>query len=206
MTPDEVLALRRLTDEFRNELTSLGANVKTINDRLDTMSKDIADIKDQLSRLPKVNVDFFAGVRNERSRFAFADYSGAVRPASSSHFGATNVLHDVHVPITATLPGNIKLYVDPVLSNYLSYRSNSGTDLLGFAAAANQNSGGTGSGSFLNPSGSGSTSLTEQFSLYQAKLDIPIGGPTSNFEADRRTLQVPDYARNILPPGLRCVL
>ncbi len=167
MTPEEVLALRNLTNEFRNELTSLGANIKTINDRLDTMSKDIADIKEQLSRLPKVNVDATVMVRNERSRYGFRGYGGEFRPASSSHFGPTNVLHDVHVPITATLPGNIKLYVDPVLSNYLSYRQNGG-DILGSGAAANQNSG-----------GAGVTSLTEQFSLYQAKLDIPIGGPES---------------------------
>ena len=182
MTPDEVLALRNLTNEFRNELTSLGANIKTINDRLDTMSRDIADIKDQLSRLPKVNVDAFIGVRNDRSRFAFADYSGAFRNASSSHFGPTDVLHDIHVPITATLPGNIKLFVDPVLSNYLSYRQFGG-DILGSGAAANQGNG-----------AAGSTSLTEQFSLYQAKLDIPIGGPTSNFK-----LTVGRYKYQITP-------
>ena len=168
MTPDEVLALRRLTDEFRNELTSLGANIKTINDRLDAQAKQIADIQDTLSRLPKVNVDAFFGVTNVRSRLPFPDYSGARRESSTSNFGPTNVLHDIHVPISANLPGGVKLYVDPVLSNYLSYRA-SGSELLGFGASANQNS----------STGSGATSLTEQFSLYQAKLDIPIGGPDS---------------------------
>src|SRR5579862_89475 len=35
MTPEEVQELRRLTDEFKNELAALGNNVRDINNRLD---------------------------------------------------------------------------------------------------------------------------------------------------------------------------
>jgi len=160
MTPEEVAEMKRLATEFRNELTSLGANVRDINNRLDALAKDVADIKDTLSRMPKFGGDFFVGVRTDRSRFAYRDRSGALRPASNSIFGAADVVHDFHLGVKANLPGDTKFVGDLVTSNYLSYRGNT----LSAASIATP------------ATGPGGPALGQRFSLYQAQLDIPIKG------------------------------
>lgn len=168
MTPEEVANLRRLTDEFRNELTALGANVRDINNRLDALAKDVADIKDYLAKQPKFSVDLFTGIRTDRSRYAFIDYGGALRNSSPSHFSAADVLHDLHLGITGNLPGGVKFIGDLTASNYLSYRGNT---LSAGAAAINA----------INPAvGGAAVTPTEQILPYQAQLDIPIGGLGSN--------------------------
>ena len=180
MTPDEVLALRRLTDDFKAELTALGVNIRDINSKLDSLTKDVADLRDQVSHLPKVGINAFIGVRTDRSRFNFIDYGGAFRNASTSHFSAADVVHDVHIPISANLPGGLKLLVEPVASNYLSYRGNT---LSAFSAANNA----------IN-TGNGASNLAEVGTLYKAQIDIPIGGPESNYK-----LTVGRYGYQITP-------
>jgi len=164
MTPDEVNQLRRLTDEFRNELTSLGANVRDINGKLDAIAKDVADIKAQLARQIHWGGDFFVGVRTDRSRYNFADYSGAVRAASGTIAGAADVLHDLHLEPTANLGGGVTFKGDLVVSNYLSYR---GYTLSTVAYA-------------LSAEKAGQPNLTEEVLPYQAQLDIPLGGAKSD--------------------------
>ena len=104
VTPDELAAFRRLADEFRNELTQIGANVRDINSRLDALSRDVADLRDQFNRMVKFGGDFFVGVRSDRSRVPFFDYSGAARPANADHFQNVNAVHDFP-PYRACQPG-----------------------------------------------------------------------------------------------------
>jgi hypothetical protein len=176
--PEELANIRRLVDEFRNELTSLGANVRDINNRLDALAKDVADIKDQLNRMPKFNGDFFLGVRTDRSRYAFLDRSGAPRPASNTNFGAADVTHDFHLGVKANLPGDTRFTGDLVTSNYLSYRGNT----LSTAAIANP---------AITNAG---PAYGQRFSLYQAQLDIPIG----NF-GDETLLTVGRFKHQLTP-------
>jgi hypothetical protein len=165
MTPEEVQRLRQLTDEFRNELTALGANVRDINNRLDALAKDVADLRSIISKMPKWSGTLFTGVRVERSRFPFVDYSGAFRPASNTIFNRPDVLHDVHLKVDANLPGQTTARVDLVASNYLPYRG--GTLSAGSAAIPSL-------------TGGGAPTLAEQIFPYQAELDIPIGGFGTN--------------------------
>lgn len=166
MTPEEVENLRRLTDEFRNELTSLGANVRDINNRLDQLARDVADIRRRLDRMPVIGGDFFQGFRSDRSRYAFFDYSGAPRAASNSYFSNFDSPNDFHVTVKAHMPGQVQFTGDVFASSYLGYRDSSVSALpggigkpilLGGPAAANDNG------------------LPEEVGLYQAQLDIPIG-------------------------------
>jgi hypothetical protein len=160
MTPEEVAEIRRLTQEFRNELTSLGANVRDINNRLDALSKDVADIKDRLNKMPVFTGDFFAGVRTDRARYAYLDRSGAVRPNSNTHFGRADVVHDFHLGVRANLPGDTTFLGSFVTSNYLSYRANT----LSQGAAA------------VTAVGPGGPTYGQRFSIYQAQVDIPVKG------------------------------
>lgn len=158
MTPEEVSNLRRLTEEFQNELRKLGADMRDISNKIDGLSKDVAAIKDQLSRMPKFGGDFFVGLRSDVSRSPYFDYSGAFRGANSSL--ATNVVstHDFHLNVQANLGGGARFLGDLVTSNYFSYR---GGTLLGPAAGTN-------------------TALNQDTSLYQAAVELPINGLGSN--------------------------
>ncbi len=161
MTPEEVLALRKLTDEFKNELTSLGANIRDINNRLDGLAKDLKDLTDRVNRMPKIGGNFFVGVRTDRSRFNYFDYSGAFRPHSPSNFSAADVVHDFHLTVAAPLgTGGAKFYGDLMFSNYLSYR---GGTLTGGPAAVKA------------VGVAGGSNYAETITPYQAKVTLPVG-------------------------------
>src|SRR5437016_6545402 len=65
MTPEEVAKLRALADEFRRELAKLGTDMNAVNRRLDALAKDVADIKNQLSMMPKISGSAFFGYRSD---------------------------------------------------------------------------------------------------------------------------------------------
>jgi hypothetical protein len=159
--PAVLQELQRLVNEFRSELTSLGANVRDITNRLDALSKQVAENTDRLNKMIQFNGDFFVGVRTDRSRYNYVDQSGNVRRASNTHFGAADVVHDFHLGIKGKLAGDTTFVGDLVTSNYLSYRGNT----LSSANIANP---------AINP-GTG-PAYGQRFSLYQAELNIPIKG------------------------------
>jgi len=167
MTPEEIAEMKRLMDEFKNELASLGANVRDMNNRLDQLSKDVADLKDRFNHMIQFNGDFFAGFTSGRSRFGFLDYSGAFRAPSNSLFENVSAPHDFHLTANANLRGGVKFTGDLFSSNYLSYASQ------GF----------TGNGVALGGSNGAATGpLGEQIGLDQAQIEIPLtmlGGGTT---------------------------
>ncbi len=169
MTPEEVANLRALTDEFKNELAQMGVDLKAINSRLDALGKDIADIRNQLNRMIRFHGDAFVGYRSDLSRYAFADYSGAGRAASRSHFSNVDAPHDFHLGAHANLAGGVTFDGDMVFSNYLSYRETNGFGNFGNGFV---NGGGTTLG---GPSAANRNGGAEQVGLYQAKLSIPVG-------------------------------
>jgi len=171
VTPEELAAFRRLADEFRNELTQIGANVRDINSRLDALSRDVADLRDQINKMVKFGGDFFVGVRSDRARVPFFDYSGAVRGPNPDHFSNVNAVHDFHLTAKANLAGGVKFTGDLVASNYLGYRLNVTNPFTGGAVAALGN---------VSAAAPGQSSPAEEVTLYQAQLDVPIGGFGSN--------------------------
>lgn len=175
MTPDEVKELQGLTQEFKNDLMGLNANVKDIQNRLDSVARDVADLKDQWARAPKFSGVFFGGFRSNLSRNPFVDYSGALQGSNKTLAENVVAVHDFHLNVAANLPGSVKLNADLVASNYLSYRAGSGI-FLGGPSAANPNGG------------------AEQTTLYTANLVIPIGGFGSNTQ-----LTIGRYKNSITP-------
>ena len=83
----------------------------------------MADLRDQFNRMVKFGGDFFVGVRSDRSRVPFFDYSGAARPSNPDHFQNVNAVHDFHLTAHANLAGGVKFTGDLVASNYLGYRA-----------------------------------------------------------------------------------
>jgi hypothetical protein len=128
--------------------------------------------------MPKFSGDFFSGFSSTKSRYNFIDYSGAIRPASNSFFGGVDALEDFHLKVDAPIPGGATVKADLVSSNYLSYRADPSTGtLLGGSPSANPNG-----------------SLPQQNTLYQAEIDIPVGGFGSN-----TILTVGRYKNQITP-------
>jgi hypothetical protein len=171
MTPEEVANLRRLTDEFRNELASLGANIRDINNRLDALAKDIAAINARLDKMVHWSGSVYVGAETTRSRSTFVDYSGAVRINPTTATGGTNtilgpatVINDAQLRASANLGGGGVAVVDLDASNYLAYR---GSNLESAQA---------------NPAIGGATGLAETVVPLEAYYHGPIGGEHSGTE------------------------
>jgi hypothetical protein len=181
MTPEEVTRLMNLTDMFQRELASLGMDINQIKSRLDALGKRVDVIEDRLDRMVKVHGDFFVGYRNDTSRYAFADYSGAFRGANT-HIGSDdNTVHDFHLELTGNVGHGVQFHGDFVSSNYLSYRG----DTLSGGPAALPNA-----------------ALSQRNTLYEANVSVPITyfGNGTQFIAGRYRQQVtpltmyrPDY-------------
>lgn len=178
MTPEEVANLRRLTDEFRNELASLGANIRDINNRLDALARDIAEINRRLDRMVHWSGSVFVGAQTTRSRSAFIDYSGAYRAnpttaqgGTNTIFGPANVVHSADLRASANLGGGGQAVVDLNATNYLAYRGSSLTE-----------------GAFASPTITGVNiagvpqSSSESVTPLEAYYKTPIGGEHSGTE------------------------
>jgi hypothetical protein len=173
ITPDEIAEIRHLLDEFHNELTALGTDVRGIRSRLDALAADVADLRRQWDRAPKISGEFFTGVLSTRSRFGIIDYGGALHTKSNSLFENVRTPEDFHLGIMAKLPNGITGTFDVVSSNYLPYR---GGTLTGV------------------PTSAPNAALSQVTTLYQAYLDIPIGGFGSN-----TSLLVGRYKNQVTP-------
>jgi len=156
MTPEQVEALMKLADTFKNELAQLGTDVKAINARLDALAKSVDAINQRLDRMVTLNGEFFTGFRGDLARNPYIDYGGAGRKASSSPFTNVDSPSDFHLIAHANLPGGVKFVGDLVESNYLDYGA------LGFAAP----------GALGGAAGKNGAPMVTN--LYQAELIIPI--------------------------------
>jgi hypothetical protein len=173
MTPEEVTKLMQLTDMFQKELASLGMDVNQIKARLDALGKRVDAIQDQLDHMVKVHGDFFFGMREDTSRYAFADYSGAFRAGNTHLFSDTNAVNDFHLELTGNVGHGVTFHGDLVSSNYLSYR---GATLSGGPAAASNEG------------------LTQHNSLYEADVTIPI-----TYFGSKTELVVGRYKQQVTP-------
>ncbi|MCW3051943.1 MAG: S-layer y domain [Chthonomonadales bacterium] len=98
------------------------------------------------------------------SSFAFNDAGGAFRPANNSFFNKLDTPHDFHLIGKADLPEGIKFNGDLLVSNYASYRSSLTVPGILFGGPSTANTNG----------------FPEQVTLYEANIQVPIGGFGSN--------------------------
>ncbi len=177
MTPEQVTELMRLTDTFKSELATLGADVSKINARLDALTKSVASLADTIDKMVKVHGEFFQGFRSDLARSPFLDYSGAGRGAAKSPFSSVDSPSDFHLLVNANLAGGVKFIGDMVASTYLNYAG------LGIAGG-----GGALGGKAVGNGG------PMQFNLYQAELMIPI----SQF-GSKTTLELGRFKNQLTP-------
>jgi hypothetical protein len=117
ITPEELATLRRLAQEFKDELASLGNNMATVNRRLDALAKDVADIKAQLSRMPKISGGAVIGVRSDNVNGGYVDKDGRITPLG----GLQAVVHAYRLGVDANIPGGATVSASLVFDNYKNY-------------------------------------------------------------------------------------
>lgn len=122
VTPEELDAFRKLVNEFKEELASMGNNIGAINRRLDALSKDVADIKAQLAKMPKVYGGAFVGVRSNRANGSFVDKDGRLNLAGpGSLVNSPAVVHQFVLGIDASIAGGAALQAELASDNYKNY-------------------------------------------------------------------------------------
>ncbi len=162
VTPEELNMIRNLAAEFKRELAGIGANIGQINSRLDALAKDLAAVKADVARIPRIGIVANVGIRGDYSRFGYIDQGGA-GIAGLKGLSSISVLHDVHLLASAKTK-DANFTGDFAFTNYLSYRANTLTQ--GSAA--------------LNPLLAPIGATAETVMPYQAQVDIPVTGLGEN--------------------------
>lgn len=120
---EDLAALRRLVDEFRQELANLGTNVNALSARLDRMARDVADLRDELRRMPKISGGAFVGARMDMGSDSYADKDG--RHIGTTTWGSLDqspvVVHELQLGVQARLGEDATLAARLSAQNYLNY-------------------------------------------------------------------------------------
>lgn len=126
MTPEEVATLRRLTQEFRDELGALGNSVKAINAKLDALGRAVEDLRAQVNAMPKIYGTVFTGVRADRAHGFYVDKDGrsltiGSAPGAPSLVNSPIVLHQFLLGVRANIPGGATVDAAITSNNYKNY-------------------------------------------------------------------------------------
>ena len=200
LTNEEVTRLMNLTDMFQKELASLGMDMNNIKSRLDALGKRVDVIEDRLNRMVKVHGDFFTGYRFDTSRYGFADYSGAFRPANQHIGQGDTTFNDFHLTLDGNVGSGVKFHGDLLSSNYVSYRGETLSD--GPVAGGGGFGGIFGGIGGIGAGGNVNFGSRQVNTLYEANVTVPISyfGGNTQFVAGRYKQQVtpltmyrPDY-------------
>jgi len=154
MTPEEVATLRRLTQEFRDELGVLGNSVKAINAKVDALGRAVEDLRNQVNAMPKIYGAFWTGIRSDRADGLYVDHDGRFfnNAGPGSLVNTPIVLHEFLLGVRANIPGGAKFDAAITSNNYKNY-----VGTLGQILPAN-----------LNPAG--------DTYIHHAQIDTPFTG------------------------------
>lgn len=130
MRPEEVDTLRRLTQEFRDELAALGRDMAAVNRRIDALAKEVGDLKTLIDRLPTVFGGAFVGVRSDIVNGNYVDKDGRVNPLGNNQA----VVHTFELGVAAKIAGGATLRAALDVDNYFNYIGGFGQN-IGFNGA-----------------------------------------------------------------------
>lgn len=194
MTPEEVATFRRLMQEFKDELASLGNNLAAVNRKVDALSSRVGAIEDQLRKMPKIGGGFWTGIRSDRANGRYVDYNGNVggigNGGGSGLVNTPVVLHQFMLTVDAAIPGGA-MFSGALTSN--NYKNFLGGNLAQNVAFAN--------GLVTTPA--------EDTYIHHAQIDAPFSGlgRGSKFtigrfgnRVSRFTLWKPDIDRYFMNP------
>jgi len=129
MTPEEVATLRRLTQEFKDELAALGRDMAAVNRRIDQLAKEVGDLRTLIDKLPTIFGGAFVSVRSDNVNGNYVDKNGNVNPLGNTQA----VLHTFELGVAAKIAGGATLTAALDIDNYLNYSGGTFGNNIGFA-------------------------------------------------------------------------
>ncbi len=123
MTPEEVATLRRLTQEFKDELTALGNNMSAVSRKVDGLAARVTAIEEAWNKAPKIYGGAWLGVRADRSNGGYTDFDGRTFSGvgSNSLVNTPAVVHEFVVGVRANLNGGGTIDGAITTNNYNNY-------------------------------------------------------------------------------------
>jgi len=139
VAPEELAAIKKLADEFKSELASIGVNVNAVNAKIDKVSKDLAALKAKLDKAPKISGTGFWGLRVDRAKGPYVDASGNANTTRALINSPVQV-RALALDINAKIGDDATVLARIVNDNYRSYLNGS----FGYngGSAVNANPGG----------------------------------------------------------------
>lgn len=114
MTPPEIETFRRLVAQFKQELAGLGQSMAAANRRLDALARDIADVRAQIARMPRISGDVWMGMRSDMAHGTYVDADGRFTPLTGQQFPRYNLM----LNIDAALPGGAPMQMSRATRTY----------------------------------------------------------------------------------------
>lgn len=126
ITPEDVDALKRLANEFRQELANLGTNLNAVNARLDRLAREVADLREELNKRPRISGGAFVGIRSDRGNGNYLDRDGRVLGGGGdlSLRNTAMVVHQLQLGVLAKVGGDATLNAHLMTGNYKDYLGN----------------------------------------------------------------------------------
>jgi hypothetical protein len=128
MTPEEVATLRRLTQEFRDELARLGNDIQAINRKLDNLAREVGELRARIDRMPVIYGHAYVGIRQDIPNGYYTDQNGVTlgkEPASTPGVpalrNAAAIIHDLGIGVRANIAGGAVLDAEIVSSTYKNF-------------------------------------------------------------------------------------
>ena len=126
MTPEEVATLRRLAEEFRNELAALGNSIQAINRKLDALAKEVAELRTRIDRMPTWYGGAYIGIRSDRANGPYVDHDGRFHGLGAGSLVDTpEVVHALYLGVKANIAGGAKLDAELTSNNYKNFEGSS---------------------------------------------------------------------------------
>jgi hypothetical protein len=118
VAPEDLAALKKLADEFKAELANQGVNINALNAKFDKLAQEVAAVKAEIAKMPKISGTVFAGIRSDRARSSYVDADG--RMSNSDLKNNAMVVHALELGVAANV-GDTAVKGSVVLDNYQNY-------------------------------------------------------------------------------------
>jgi len=118
VTPQELADIRRLANEFRDELAALGNTMRAVQSRIDQLAREVARISEELAKMPKISGNVFFGGRGDAFNGDYVDKDGRVNPLGGEQQA---VVHLFRLGVDANVAGGATVSAGITTGNYKNF-------------------------------------------------------------------------------------
>lgn len=203
-TKDEVNELRRLIEEFKTELTTLGVDLNNLKKRVDALEGRVTAIEEELKRVKitgnvnlmvrgnnRFDTDIDLGNGVTRGAAAVLDQNGfrvTKNPGRGGLLADTRVLHDLDLNIKARLSETATATAILNFGNYLPFLNS----IASYSGARSDRAAGV---------GAGQVNQNQANTIYRLSVDTPLklfGAVSTNISVGRIPMQLTPYTLKLI--------